>query len=70
MTGPATGPTAGSLVLKVNGTAVSTLTGNTGTLRLETVLLGVTAGFSTGANGTTVGTAYFDSFLSTRFTLP
>ena len=70
VTGPATGPTAGSLVLKMNGTSVSTQTGNTGTLRLETVLLGVTAGFSTTNAGTTIGTAYFDSFLSTRFTLP
>jgi hypothetical protein len=34
-------------------------------VRVETVLLGVTAGFTS----TTSGTAYFDSFVSTRSTL-
>jgi hypothetical protein len=57
--------TAGSLVLKIDGTTLSTQTANTGTVRVETVLLGVTAGFT----GTTAGTAYFDSFVSTRSTL-
>ncbi|HEY3629715.1 MAG TPA: multicopper oxidase domain-containing protein [Jatrophihabitantaceae bacterium] len=57
--------TAGSLALKIDGTTVSTQTANTGTVRVETVLLGVTAGFTS----TTSGTAYFDSFVSTRSTL-
>lgn len=60
----------GSLKLQLNGKVVSTQTTTNSTLRLESALLGMTAGFSTRANGTTVGTAYFDSFSSTRFTLP
>ena len=63
--GPATGASAGSLVLKVDGTTVSRQNGNNTTLRVETVLLGVTAGVTTGA-GSPSGTAYFDSFVSTR----
>jgi hypothetical protein len=63
--GPATGASAGSLVLKVDGTTVSRQNGNTSTLRVETVLLGVTAGVTAGA-GSPSGTAYFDSFVSTR----
>ncbi len=68
--GPANGATAGSVVLRVNGTVVSTLTGNTSTLRVENALLGITGGFSGGRTGASAGTAYFDSFLSTRYTMP
>ena len=64
--GPATGVGAGSLVLQVNGVAVSTLAGNTTGLRIETAWLGVTAGFT---NATT-GVMYVDSFVSTRNTAP
>ena len=67
--GPATGAAAGSLVLKIDGTAVSTQVGNTNALRLETVRLGVITGFTTNNAGTSIGRAYFDSFTSTRFTL-
>jgi hypothetical protein len=59
--------TAGSLRLLIDGTVRYTLTGNNSTLRLESVLIGVTASAPAGA---TTGTAYFDSFLSTRNTLP
>jgi FtsP/CotA-like multicopper oxidase with cupredoxin domain len=55
----------GSLALSVDGVARSTVNGNTGTLRVETVLMGVTAGVVTGA-GSPSGTAYFDSFVSAR----
>ena len=67
--GPATGAAAGSLVLKIDGTTVSTQTGNTNALRLATVRLGVITGFTTGSAGSSAGRAYFDSFTSTRFTL-
>jgi hypothetical protein len=60
--------TVGSLRLTVNGTAQPLLTGNTSALTLESVRLGVTAG-ATAASGST-GIAYFDSFLSTRNTMP
>ncbi|MET3805066.1 FtsP/CotA-like multicopper oxidase with cupredoxin domain [Nakamurella sp. UYEF19] len=68
--GPATGVTAGTLLLRFNGTIRTMTTGNTSAMRMETALLGITAGFTTTNAGTTLGTAYFDSFLSTRFTLP
>ncbi|HZC52732.1 MAG TPA: hypothetical protein VE441_09575, partial [Mycobacterium sp.] len=62
--------TAGSLLLKIDGVTVSTQSNvNTSTLRVETAMLGVTAGFTTSNNGTTAGTAYFDTFVSTRTTL-
>ncbi|WP_157695606.1 multicopper oxidase domain-containing protein [Nakamurella panacisegetis] len=64
--GPATGAGAGYLQLKINGSNMSNQTGNTSALRLDTVLLGVTGGFT----GTSSGAGYFDSFLSTRVTLP
>ncbi|MEO6145342.1 MAG: multicopper oxidase domain-containing protein [Dermatophilaceae bacterium] len=60
------GATAGSLRLVLDGTVRSTLTGNTSTLRVETARLGLTAGLTTA----TTGTAYFDSFVSTRYMLP
>jgi len=66
--GPATGATAGSLRLQLDGVVVSTQTGNTSTLRVETARLGLTAGVTTAS--TMSGTAYFDSFVSTRYTLP
>ena len=61
----------GSLLLKVNGVAApaATLRGNNSTLRLGNVLLGVISGYSV-RPGVTSGTAYFDTFISTRNTLP
>jgi hypothetical protein len=64
--GPATGANAGSLSLSVDGATRQTLTGNTSTLRVESARLGLIAGMSAGSTGT----AYFDSFQSTRYTLP
>jgi hypothetical protein len=64
--GPATGTSAGSLRLLVDGVSRSLQTGNTSTLRIETAWLGVSAGLS----GSSTGRAYFDSFASTRFTMP
>ncbi len=58
--------TAGSLTLQLDGGLASTLTGNTSTLRVETARLGLTAGVT----NTMTGSAFFDSFVSTRFTLP
>jgi hypothetical protein len=68
--GPATGGTAGQAVLSIDGTSVSTATGlNTATsLRVQSVRLGITAGVTT--SSTMAGTAWFDSFTSTRNTLP
>ncbi|MGB8651309.1 MAG: hypothetical protein WCD35_11670, partial [Mycobacteriales bacterium] len=60
-----TSATAGSLQLSVDGRSVSTLSGNTSTLRVETARLGVSAGFTT----STSGAARFDSFTSARDTL-
>ena len=68
--GPATGTTAGSLRLLVDGASVQSSTGNTATLRVDTVLLGVTAGVTSTRTSTMAGTAYVDSFVSTRYTLP
>ena len=56
----------GSLGLRIDGVLIQTLNGNTSTLRVETALLGLTAGVTSSASGT----AYFDSFVSTRYTLP
>ncbi|MDQ1485531.1 MAG: hypothetical protein QOJ62_1224, partial [Actinomycetota bacterium] len=65
--GPATGATAGSLTLSVDGVLAYVSTGNTSTLRVETVRLGVIAGFSNGTGSTrSRGTAWFDSFVSVR----
>ena len=58
--------TAGSLLLKLDGVVVSTQTGNTSADRVETALLGLIAGVT----NSMTGTAYFDSFVSTRYTLP
>jgi hypothetical protein len=66
LSGPATGSGQGSLRLSVDGTAVSTLTGNTSTLRVESVRLGTSAGVAAGSTGA----AYFDSFVSSRAVLP
>ncbi|HET7398541.1 MAG TPA: multicopper oxidase domain-containing protein [Intrasporangium sp.] len=66
--GPATGATAGSLGLSVDGTSVSVLTGNTSTLRIESARLGLTAGVTSSTS--MLGSAYFDSFTSTRYTIP
>ena len=68
--GPATGTTAGSLRLLVDGASVQSSTGNTATLRVDSVLLGVTAGVTSTATSSMKGTAYVDSFVSTRYTLP
>ena len=64
-----TAAVAGSLTLKIDGATVSTQNTNTSTLRVDSALLGVSAGFTTANNGTTAGTAYFDTFVSTRNTL-
>ncbi|HZX05551.1 multicopper oxidase domain-containing protein [Kribbella sp.] len=64
--GPATGASAGSLRLLVDGVSRSLQTGNTSTLRIETAWLGVSAGTSAASTGT----AYFDTFNSTRYTMP
>jgi hypothetical protein len=64
--GPATGGTAGSLKLLVDGTTVVAQTGNTSTLRIESTRLGLVAGM----NASSTGTAYIDTFVSTRLTLP
>ena len=51
----------GSLRLVVDGTTVSSLTGNASSLRVESVRLGLVAGAGTGS-----GTAAFDAFTSSR----
>jgi FtsP/CotA-like multicopper oxidase with cupredoxin domain len=68
LAGPATGANAGSLKLTVNNAVVQTLTGNTSTLSVDSVRLGVTAGATTTSGSS--GTAFFDWFSSTRYTLP
>ncbi|RKS77382.1 multicopper oxidase [Motilibacter peucedani] len=68
--GGATGTPQGKLVLSVDGAAVQSATGNTSGLKVDTVLLGVTAGVTTTTTGSTAGTAYVDSFVSTRSTMP
>ena len=68
--GPATGATSGSLRLLVDGASVQSSTGNTATLRVDSVLLGLTAGVTSTATSSMKGTAYVDSFVSTRYTLP
>ena len=64
--GPATGVNAGSLRLLLNGASVTFQTGNTSTFSVESARLGLTAGVT----NTMTGTAYFDTFASTRYTLP
>lgn len=64
--GPATGANPGSLRLLLDGVSVTYQTGNTGARRVELARLGLTAGVT----NSMTGTAYFDSFASTRFTLP
>ena len=64
--GPATWASQGSVALRVDGGVVTTLTGNTSTLRVDTAVLGVTAGVTSTRTSTMAGTAYFDSFVSTR----
>ena len=66
--GPATGGNQGSLRLSVDGASKQLLTGNTSTLRIDTVRLGVTAGVTTTATGSTAGAAWFDTFTSGRTT--
>jgi len=66
LAGPATGTGQGSLRLSIDGTTVSTLVGNTSTLRIESVRLGLSAGVP----ATSSGAAYFDTFVSSRTTLP
>ena len=66
LAGLATGANTGSLRLLLDGASVAFQTGDTSTLTVETALLGLTAGVT----NTVTGTAYFDSFVSTRYTLP
>jgi FtsP/CotA-like multicopper oxidase with cupredoxin domain len=65
-----TASTSGTLTLRIGGTVRSTQSGNTSSLRIDTALLGVTAGYTTTRTGTTAGTAYFDSFASGRVSIP
>ncbi|MGO4597209.1 multicopper oxidase domain-containing protein [Terrabacter sp. 2RAF25] len=62
--------TGGSLRFVVDGTARYTLTGNnTGTaMQVQSARLGITAGTTTAT--TLAGTAWFDSFVSTRISIP
>jgi hypothetical protein len=64
--GPAVGPDHGSLAFSVDGTAVANLGGDTGSLVVERVWLGLVRGL----NASSIGTAYFDSFVSARTSLP
>src|SRR5665647_227806 len=68
--GPGTGASAGSLKLLRDGTQIVSQTGNTSTLRVETATLGVFTGVTSNGASSMKGTAYFDSFVSTRNTLP
>ena len=45
-------------------------TGNSSTLRVDTARLGVTAGVTSTGTSSMKGTAFVDSFVSTRYTLP
>lgn len=65
MAGPA-GANPGSLRLTLDGVSVGFQTGDTGTQTVGTAVLGLTAGVT----NSMTGTAYFDSFSSTRYTLP
>jgi hypothetical protein len=60
-----TSGSTGTLKLSVDGTSQPTLSGSNSNLRIETAWLGL-------SNGTSSNTskAYFDSFASTRFTMP
>ncbi len=64
--GPANGAARGSVALLVDGGVVTTRTGNTSSLRVDTVVLGVPSGFTSTRRSSMAGTAYFDSFVSTR----
>lgn len=66
--GPATGTTQGQAVLSVDGAGAGTVTGanNTTALRIESARLGLSAGNTS----STAGTAWFDSFVSTRISIP
>jgi hypothetical protein len=66
MAGPAGGASPGSLRLLLDGVSVGFQTGDTGTQTVGTAVLGLTAGVTSSMTGT----AYFDSFSSTRYTLP
>jgi hypothetical protein len=66
LAGPAIGANQGSLKLSIDGTAVVTQTGNTTGLSIESARLGIVAG----TNTTSTGSAYVDTFESTRYTLP
>ncbi len=62
-----TAGTTGSLGFVLDGVSVlPSLTGNTGTRSVETARLGLTAGVT----NSMTGTAYSDTFVSTRYTLP
>ncbi|MEP6855252.1 MAG: multicopper oxidase domain-containing protein [Pedococcus sp.] len=64
--GPATGTVRGRVVLTRDGTVVTTLNGATTGLAVDDVWLGVTGGVNMANNSPMAGTAYFDSFVSTR----
>jgi hypothetical protein len=60
-----TSAAAGSTQLRVNGGLVGTVGVNTSAYALDAVRLGATT-----AGAGITGTAYFDTFVSTRYTLP
>ncbi len=64
--GPAAGTDPGSLVLSIDGTSATTLTGDTGPRLIDAAWLGLVRGL----NSTSTGTAYFDNFASSRTPLP
>ncbi|MDT7551217.1 MAG: hypothetical protein QOE84_3611 [Actinomycetota bacterium] len=64
--GPAFGATAGTVTLAVDGVNRAQSTGSTAGFVVDTARLGVVAG----TNATSSGTAYFDSFASTRLSQP
>jgi hypothetical protein len=61
-----TAAASGTLKLSVDGVVKSTQAANTSAIRVDATWLGVSSGAGTGSSGT----AYFDSFVSTRVTMP
>ncbi len=64
--GPATGAVRGRVVLTRDGVVVTTVNGNTSGLAVDEAWLGITGGVNANNNSPMSGTAYFDSFVSTR----
>lgn len=64
--GPATGSVRGQVVLTRDGVVVTTVNGDTTGLAVDDAWLGITGGVNSGNNSPMAGTAWFDSFVSTR----